>query len=148
MSKKRILKEFQTIQASKPHGIEVSMPSDNICIWEAKFAAPEQSLYKGANLKTQVVLPEEYPLSPPTIRFLTPVYHVNIDQSSGQVCLGFVSADKWNPTNGIEDVLRAVFSLLITPQVETAQDQQILGIFQDSKRIYERRARDSARKFR
>jgi ubiquitin-protein ligase len=82
------------------------------------------------------------------IRFLTPVYHVNIDQSSGQVCLGFVSADKWNPTTGIEDVLRAVFSLLITPQVETAQNQQILGLFKDSKRIYERRARDSARKFR
>jgi hypothetical protein len=33
------------------------MPSDNICIWEAKFAAPEQSLYKGGNLKIQIVLP-------------------------------------------------------------------------------------------
>ena len=53
----RILKEFQTIQASKPHGIEVSVPSDNIYIWEAKFPAPEQSLYKGANLKIQIVLP-------------------------------------------------------------------------------------------
>ena len=73
---------------------------------------------------------------------------MNIDQSSGQVCLGFINADKWNPTNGIENVLRAVFSLLITPQVETAQDQQILGTFKDSQRVYERRARDSARKFR
>ena len=76
------------------------------------------------------------------------MYHVNIDQSSGQVCLGFVSPDNWNPTNGIEDVLHAVFSLLITPQVETAQDQQILGLFQESKTLYERHARNSARKFR
>ncbi|XP_028402984.1 ubiquitin-conjugating enzyme E2 2-like [Dendronephthya gigantea] len=148
MSKKRILKEFQTIQASKPHGIEVSVPTDSIYIWEAKFAAPDQSLYKGATLKIQIVLPEEYPLSPPTIRFLTPVFHVNIEQSSGHVCLGFVSADKWNPTNGVEDVLRAVFSLLITPEVETAQDQRMLGIFKDSKRIYDRRAQESAKRFR
>ena len=148
MSKKRILKEYQTIQAAKPHGIEVSVPSDNIYIWEAKFAAPEQSFYKGANLNIQIVLPEEYPLSPPTVRFLTPVFHINIDQSSGQVCLGFITADNWNPTNGIEDILRGVFSLLITPQVETAQDQKILGIFQDSPRIYERRARESAKKCR
>ena len=52
----RILKELQAIQASKPHGIEVSVPSDNIYIWEAKFAAPDQSLYKGANLRVQIVL--------------------------------------------------------------------------------------------
>ena len=74
------------------------------------------------------------------------MFHINIDQSSGQVCLGFITADNWNPTNGIEDVLRGVFSLLITPQVETAQDQKILGVFQDSPRIYERRARESAKK--
>ena len=76
------------------------------------------------------------------------MYHVNIDQSSGQVCLGFVSPDNWNPTNGIEDVLRAVFSLLITPQVDTAQDQQILGTFQESKHVYERKATHSAQRFR
>ena len=118
------------------------------------------------------LISEQYPLSPPTVckcyfchfrffypsavstffllfqvRFLTPVFHVNIDQTTGQVCLGFISADNWNPTNGIEDVLRGIFSLLITPQVETAQDQQILGIFQDSPRIYERKARQSARKY-
>lgn len=41
------MKELERLQASKPHGIGVTVPSDNICIWEAEFAAPEQSLYNG-----------------------------------------------------------------------------------------------------
>lgn len=64
------------------------------------------------------------------------------------MCLGFISTDQWNPTNGIEDVLQAIFSLLITPQAEAAADQQILTEFRESLSIYERKARGSARKVR
>lgn len=41
------MKEFQQLQTSKPHGISVSVPSDSMYIWEAVFAAPQQSLYSG-----------------------------------------------------------------------------------------------------
>ena len=75
------------------------------------------------------------------------MYHVNIDQRTGGMCLGLTNEDNWKPTNEIEEVLRCVFSLLIKPNEETAIDQGILTEFQDNIRKYERNARDSARKF-
>ena len=63
------------------------------------------------------------------------------------MCLGLTNEDNWKPTNEVEEVIRGVFSLLIKPNGETASDQRILTEFQENLRIYERNARDSAKKF-
>ena len=43
----RVQKELKQLQTLKPHGIEVSVPSDSLQIWEATVPGPDESLYKG-----------------------------------------------------------------------------------------------------
>lgn len=43
----RVQKELKQLQSLKPHGIEVTLPSDSLQIWEAVVPGSEESLYKG-----------------------------------------------------------------------------------------------------
>ena len=43
----RVQKELKQLQSLKPHGIEVTLPSDSLQVWEAVVPGSEESLYKG-----------------------------------------------------------------------------------------------------
>lgn len=43
----RVQKELKQLKSLKPHGIEVSIPSDSLQVWEAIVPGPDDSPYKG-----------------------------------------------------------------------------------------------------
>lgn len=43
-------------------------------------------IYLGGIFKLELFLPDDYPMTPPKIRFLTKIYHPNIDKL-GRICL-------------------------------------------------------------
>ena len=47
---------------------------------------PQDSPYEGGVFELELFLPEEYPMAAPKVRFLTKIYHPNID-SLGRICL-------------------------------------------------------------
>ena len=64
----------------------------------------------------ELFLTEKYPMEPPKVRFLTRVYHPNIDKL-GRICLDVIK-DKWSPALQIRTVLISIQSLLSTPNLE------------------------------
>ncbi|XP_020608666.1 ubiquitin-conjugating enzyme E2-17 kDa-like isoform X1 [Orbicella faveolata] len=140
----RVQKELKQLQSLKPHGIKVTLPSDSLQVWEAVVPGSEESLYKGGRFKVQVYLPENYPLGPPTVRFLSPIYHLNVCPATGHVCLGFLSEETWLPTRCVQEVLSALFALLIRPEPEIAADQTLLNMYNQNRTVYEEKARKSA----
>jgi ubiquitin-conjugating enzyme E2 R len=70
--------------------------------------------------------PADYPYSPPSIRFLTKVWHPNVYEN-GDLCIsilhppiddpqsGELPCERWNPTQSVRTVLLSVISLLNEP---------------------------------
>lgn len=61
----------------------------------------------------ELFLTEEYPMQAPKVRFLTKIYHPNIDKL-GRICLDILK-DQWTPALQIRTVLLSIQALLSSP---------------------------------
>ncbi|KDO44643.1 hypothetical protein CISIN_1g031783mg [Citrus sinensis] len=100
---RRIIKETQRLLSEPAPGISASPSEDNMRYFNVMILGPTQSPYEGGVFKLELFLPEEYPMAAPKVRFLTKIYHPNIDKL-GRICLDILK-DKWSPALQIRTVL-------------------------------------------
>ena len=69
-------------------------------MWKAVLEAPtdEGCLYNGGTYLLLIQYDDNYPVTPPTVRFHTPIRHVNVN-SYGRICHGILSRD-WSVSWG------------------------------------------------
>ena len=71
-------------------------------------------------------------------------YHLNVSQRSGQVCLGLLGQDKWEPSLSIEHILQGLIAILIRPETSGAMEHDLLNNYHNFTSVYKRSARQSA----
>jgi ubiquitin-conjugating enzyme E2 N len=79
----------------------------------------------------ELFLPEAYPMEPPKVRFLTRIYHPNIDKL-GRICLD-VLKEKWSPALQIRTVLLSIQALLSCPEVSDPLDPSVADHFKQNR---------------
>ncbi|KAL6043891.1 hypothetical protein STEG23_011847, partial [Scotinomys teguina] len=58
-----------------------------------------------------------YPYNAPTVKFLTPCYHPNVD-TQGNICLDILK-DKWSALYDVRTILLSIQSLLGEPNIDS-----------------------------
>lgn len=77
----------------------------------------------GGVFQLELFLPDDYPMCPPRIRFLTRIYHPNIDRL-GRICLD-VLKNNWSPALQIRTILLSIQALLGAPNPEDPLNEAV-----------------------
>ena len=139
----RIRKETNMILHRPPPGITGSVCEDNCRAFHFLIEGPQATPYEGGIFKLEVFLPEGYPQVPLKARFLTKIYHPNIDKL-GRICLDILKKE-WSPALNISSTLLSIQSLLSTPNPDDPLDTQIANEFKENLAKAQETAREWTR---
>ncbi|KAL9631857.1 MAG: hypothetical protein Q9164_005663 [Protoblastenia rupestris] len=71
IASRRLFHEYKNLSTSPPDGITAGpISEDDIFVWEALIQGPEGTPYEGGIFPAELKFPKDYPLSPPSMRFL------------------------------------------------------------------------------
>lgn len=78
--------ETQRLLAEPVPGIKAEPDEANARYFHVVIAGPQDSPFEGGTFRLELFLPEEYPMAAPKVRFMTKIYHPNVDKL-GRICL-------------------------------------------------------------
>ena len=145
-SLKRLAKELKNLRKDPPEGVSAGpINDDNFYAWEAIIIGPVETPYEGGVFKLRMYFPNEYPFRPPKVKFLTKIFHPNIN-SRGDICLDILR-DRWSPALTASRVLLSVTSLLSDPNPNDPLVPEIAIMYQTNRNMYETTARNWTRTY-
>ncbi|WFD30349.1 E2 ubiquitin-conjugating enzyme [Malassezia sp. CBS 17886] len=133
--------ETERLVADPAPGIVATPHEDNLRYFDVVISGPAQSPFEGmrregtaddvagGSFKLELFLPEDYPMAAPKVRFLTKIYHPNID--------------KWSPALQIRTVLLSIQALLSAPN----PDDPLANDVAEHYKSHEKDAIETSRKW-
>lgn len=135
----RLNKELQQLTNSPPYNITVQPHDDNnILHYMAQLIGPIDTPYYNGIYTIDIIIPTRYPFIPPQCKFLTRVYHPNID-SDGRICCSILSlppSGTWKPNYNLAAVLTSLYSLLQSPNCDDPLMHNIAAQLTDQYQQY------------
>jgi ubiquitin-protein ligase len=139
----RLNKELTRIQKEKIDLIEIDHP-DDILIWTARISGPLQTPYEGGIFNIVIKFDMDYPIKPPSLTFLTPMYHPNI-YKDGKICIDILQGE-WTPTQSVRTILLSILSLLMDPNPMSPANREAASLYLSNKEKYNETVREYVRK--
>ena len=107
---KRLQSELMQLMMSGTSGVTAFPKGENLNEWTATIKGADKTVYEGLEYKLDMKFPADYPYSAPTVKFVTPCFHPNVDQY-GNICLDILK-DKWSAAYSVQTILVSLQSLL------------------------------------
>ncbi|OMJ70982.1 hypothetical protein SteCoe_30909 [Stentor coeruleus] len=137
---RRIQKETERLVMDPVAGISASPDPSNPRYFHIQISGPITTPYEGGIFELELYLPDEYPMCPPKVRFLTKIYHPNVDRL-GRICLDILK-DKWSPALQIRSVLLSIQALMSAPNPDDPLDPAIARHWKEDENGANRTARE------
>lgn len=143
MAAKRIAKELADFDSKSPEGWSVKLVDGNSFHWRAKVIGPPGSPYEAGQFWLDVFLPSDYPFNPPMIRFLTKIYHCNVNDE-GQPSHDIWTTD-WSPAQTVLTCLRKIVEFMVKPNPDDPMDPSLALRYRHERVSYDETAREWTR---
>lgn len=121
--------------------------------WEAVIFGPQDTPFEDGTFKLSLEFTEEYPNKPPTVKFVSKMFHPNV-YADGSICLDILQVkivlgplnefvhhfqNQWSPTYDVAAILTSIQSLLDEPNPNSPANSLAAQLYQENRREYEKR---------
>ena len=120
---KRILVEVAEYQRDPHPSIHVYPCERQLDFWRVLLVAPSDTPYEGGVFLLYAKFPTDYPQVAPEIRFVTPIYHCNVN-GHGKICHSVFDRN-YSTDFSVRHIMDCVFGLLLEPEPEDPLDSAL-----------------------
>ena len=156
-SLRRIRVEFVDINEN-PNvnlGITVGLPElDNFQKWRITLLGPPDTPYKGGIFSLILNFPDNYPINPPKVKFITPIYHVNVKSRRNTInneddigIPDLTILQSWRPDYKVRDILISLYSLFYMNKAHSNYSMEMSDELLNNKTLYEEKIRYFTHKY-
>lgn len=110
MANKRMLKDIQMMEENGFTIIKSEKRLDTVNVY---LLGPKDTGYEGGIWELSVYFPPDYPFKSPSIGFINKIYHPNVDEKSGSICLDVLNK-KWSPMYNLFNIFDTFIPQLLT----------------------------------
>lgn len=128
---RRVAKEMRSLVTEPIDGIQLRADEETLTEINAEIQGPVGTPYEGGTFRVKLVLGNTFPNLPPKGYFLTPIFHPNVDQQKGEICVNTLKKD-WSSDHKLKHVLIVIRCLLIHPNPDSALNEEAGRLLNDS----------------
>lgn len=134
--KKRAETDFMKLVASNYKVVPIK---ESLSEFIVVLDGPVGSLFESGRWEVRVELPCEYPYKSPSIGFINKIFHPNIDEISGSVCLDVIN-QTWSPMFDLLNIFEVFLpQLLLYPNPIDPLNQEAAVLLLKDPKGYEKR---------
>lgn len=129
----------------------------NVFEWQVTVMGPPDTLYEGGFFTCNMTFPNDYPNSPPKVKFVSEMWHPNVYQD-GRVCISILhspgddphgyedASERWSPVQTVETIMLSIISMLSSPNDESPANLDAAKEFREDYSAFKKRVARCVRK--
>jgi ubiquitin-conjugating enzyme E2 A len=134
ISTKRLSYELASFKNDPIDCIDIIPPID-LMLWYAKITGPSNTPYENNFFDLSLKFSTDYPITPPSVQFLTPMFHPNIYRD-GKICIDILQTQEWSPAQNVRTILLSIISLLTDPNTKSPANRDASILYEKNQDEY------------
>ncbi|KAL9936988.1 hypothetical protein V8E36_004223 [Tilletia maclaganii] len=126
---------------------EITLVNDSMQEFFVRFHGPAETPFHGGVWKVHVEIPDQYPYKSPSIGFMNRIFHPNIDELSGSVCLDVIN-QTWSPMFDMVNIFEVFLpQLLRYPNAGDPLNGEAAALLNRDSKQYDAKVREYVQRF-